>query len=192
MEWGLFELAFFEYIEILLTAILIFAIVYALLNGIKVFGESKGINLTVAIVAALIVSLSGVVTYVVSYAVNWFIIIFFIVFLLIVILLFLGVKMSDITSATASNSKVIVGVFIILFLIIIVKGFFALNNAYDINNPSQSDYDVDTSFNTGVDDVILEEDEEINEDYEFNFNSGLISSALFLLIIGAFALMINR
>ena len=190
MEGTIFESAFFEYFGILLAGILIFAIIYALLNGIKVLGENKAINLTVAIVAAIIVSLSGVVTYVVSYAVNWFIIIFFIVFLLIVILLFLGVKMSDITSAATSNSKVIAGVFIVLFLIIIVKGFFALNNAYDLNNPPESDYVVDTSFNTGVDDIILDEDEEINED--FNFNSGLIGATLFLLIVGMFALAINR
>ena len=188
----IFVEGFFDYLKIFFVAILIYAIVFAMLKSIKIFGEGSKIDSLVALIAAIIVSFSGAVTYAVSYAINWFVILLFIIFLLLVILLFLGVKPDQIASAATNNGKIIVGVFILLFLIILLKGFFAVNNAYDINNPQNDPYKIDPSFNTGADDIILEEDEEFNTNFNINYNNEMMGVAGFLLIIGIFIFMIGR
>lgn len=193
MAESVIAVRFLENIKVLFVGVLIYAIIYALLKKIEFFGDSNGINATIALLAAIIVSFTGAVTYAVSYAINWFIVIFFIVFLLMVLLLFLGVKFSDISGfvSTGKNVKVIVIAFGILFAIVLLKSFFAVNNAYDVNNPQDSPYDVDTSFNTGVDDITNLEVEG-NANFFNGLDSDLVSSVLFLLVIGVFVIFLGR
>ncbi len=192
MAETIFAIGFLENLKVLFVGILIYAIIFAMLKNINIFGDDNKINSLIALLAAVIVSFSGVVTYAVSYAINWFVIIFFILFLLIVILLFLGVKMSDITDQATKNGKTIVIVFGVLFFIILIKGFFALNNTFDLNEPPVDQYDVDASFNTGVDDIT---NTEINNDgfwdRFFNVDSDLVAAVLFLIVIGLVVMFIS-
>ena len=181
-----------EIFKIIISAILIYAIIFAMLKQIKIFGEHSKVDSLVALIAAIIVSFSGAVTYAISYAINWFVIIIFIIFLFLVVIMFLGVKPDKIAQTSSENSKAILIAFIILFLGILLKGFFAVNNAYDINNPQNDPYEVNTDFNTGTDDLILKEGEEITIENKFDFDSDLIGVAGFLLIIGIFVLLIGR
>lgn len=180
----IFALGFLENLKVFFVAVLMYALVYAMLLKLEVFGDKK-VNSLIALLSAIIVSFTGVLTYAVAYAINWFFIIFFILFLMMVLLLFLGVGMSDITKISKDNSKLIMIVFLVLFSVIIVKGFFAVNNTFDLNEPQNNSYDVDTSFNTGVDDITnLEIDESFWD--RFNVDSDLIAAVLFLIGIGAF------
>lgn len=192
MAESIFAIGFLENIKVFFVAILMYAIVFSILKKIQVFGEDNKVNSLVALVSAVIVSFSGVVTYAVSYAISWFFIILFIVFLLIVILMFLGVNMGDITSSVKTNSKIIVYVFLALFAIILIKSFFALNNSFDSNNPNVDDYEIDTNFNTGIDDTYLEEGEEREVTFDFEYDSDLFGIALFMLIIGVFVVFLGR
>lgn len=193
MAAEVFNIAFIEYFKVFITAILIYAIVFALLRKLEVLGEDSKIDSLIALLTAIIVSFSGVATYAISYAINWFVIIFFIVFLLIIILLFLGVKMGDVTSVVKDNAKPIVIAFAIVFLIIVVKSFFALNNAYDLNDPIDNAYDVDASFNTGVDDITnTDVNENALEEWWDSVDSDLIGAILFLIVIGVFVIIIGR
>ncbi len=187
-----FAIGFIENLKVLFVGILIYAIIFAMLKQIKILGEDPKVNSLVALIAAIIVSFSGVVTYAVSYAINWFIIILFLVFLLMVLLLFLGVDMKAITGQVTKNSKPILIAFVILFSIIFFKSFFAVNNSFDLNDPQNDSYDVDASFNTGVDDIT---NKEINEgffDKLFSIiDKELFSAVLFLVAIGIFIIIIG-
>ncbi len=184
-------IGFLENIKVLFVGILIYALIFALLKKVGVFEDAK-INSVIALIAAIIVSFSGVVTYAVSYAINWFVIILFVVFLIMVLMMFFGISAKDITGGVTKFSKPIFFILIFLFLIVFVKSFFALNNAYDINDPQNNSYAVDTSYNTGVDDIT---NSEIDGDGFFSslhISNEILSAALFLLVLGAFVFLLGR
>ena len=185
----IFNAGFVEHLKIFFVAILIYAIVYALLKKLSILGENSKIDSLIALMTAVIVSFSGIASYSISYAINWFVIIFFILFLLMMVLMFLGVSMGDVTKTTKDNIKPILIAFVLLFGIILVKSFFALNNLYDTSNPQEDQYAINTSFNTGVDDMASSEGswgifESIDPD--------LISAALFLTGIGIFIMILGK
>lgn len=188
MEATTFSMSFFDYSKIIIVSILLYAIIFAMLKKVAFFDDPK-VNSLVALLSALLVSFSGIVTYVVSYAISWFAIIFFIAFVIILILLFLGVNFDDIKGML--NPKIVGGILGVLFLLILVKGFFGLNNAFDINDPQENVYEVDTSFNTGVDDVTNVEVES-EDSFLDDLDSELVGSVLFLLVIGVFVLLIGK
>ena len=188
METSTFAMSFFDYAKIVLVALLLYAIIFAMLKKVAFFDEPK-VNSLVALLAALLVSFSGVVTYVVSYAINWFAIIFFIAFVVILLLLFLGVSFDDIKGML--NPKLVGGILGVLFLLILLKGFFGLNNAFDLNEPQQNPYEVNTSFNTGVDDVTNIEVESEKSIFD-SLDSELVGVVFFLLVIGIFVILIGK
>jgi len=187
----IFNTGFIEYSKIAITAVLIYVIIYALLKKIKLFDVDEKVNALIALLAAIIVSFSGVVTYAVSYMINWFVIIFMVLFLAVVILLFFGVKLEDVTKFSKENGKIFIWVFIGIFGILVIKSFFALNNTFDTSNPTNDSYSIDTSFNTGVNDITGKELKE-NWWQSFNIDSDLIGVSLFLLIIGIFIFFIGK
>ncbi len=187
-----FNLAFLENMKFLFAAILIYAIVFAILKKIQIFGESNSVNSLIALMSALIVSLSGVVTYAISYAINWFVILIFVIFLLLILLMFLGVDFKNISDAATNNSKTIFFVFIGLFAIILLKSFFAVNNTFDINNPPEDNYAIDTNFNTGVDDITNEDAESFWNRMFGDLDEDMVSAALFLAVLGIFVYFLGK
>lgn len=194
MAESVFALGFIEQIKVLFAGILIYVIIFALLKKVNPFGEKgSGINSLIALITAIIVSFSGIVTYAISYALTWFMIIFFIVFLFILLLLFLGVKFDDVTKV-ATQKPVMRGIaiaFALLFVVILVKSFFGVNNAFDVNNPPEDPYEVNTSVNFGVDDVV-DEDPSYLAYLFYSLDSELLSAVLFLLVIGVFIIFMGR
>ena len=100
--------------------------------------------------------------------------------------------MDTVTSVTKDNAKYIFWFFGIVFGLLIVKSFFALNNAYDINNPQEDKYAVDTSFNTGVDDVTGQDGASTWKRIKASVDPDLFSAVLFLIGIGIFVIIIGR
>lgn len=182
------EVEFFDYAKIVIVAVLLYAIIFAMLKKVAFFDDDK-VNSLVSLLSVILVSFSGVVTYVVTYAINWFAIIFFIAFVIILILLFLGVSFDDIKSMM--NPKIVGGILIVLFLLIFVKGFFGLNNAFDLNEPQEDPYEVNTSVNTGVDDVATVEVES-ERGFLDRVDSELLAVVGFLIVIGIFVILIGR
>lgn len=187
-----FNVAFLEYIKVLIVAILIYAIIYALLRKLEIFGEKKEVSAVIALASAIIVSFSGVVTYTVSYAINWFVIILFIVFLLLMLLMFLGVSQGDIASKVKDNAKPILIAFGILFLVIFLKSFFALNNTFDTSDPQEDSYEVDTRYNTGVDDMATNDTDSFLVSVFNSVDRDIWASVLFLFVLGIFVFFIGR
>lgn len=174
------EFIFSEFWKMIVVGIMLYAIVFMMLKKFA-FIENEKVSALVAFLSVLIVSFTGIVTYIVSYAITWFMIIFIIAFFIFVILVFLGIPLSEAQSML--NKKVLMSIIGIVFIIILAKGFFGVNNAYDLNNPQEDPYNVNTEFNTGVDDITNVDTDESWVD-DFSIDSDLIGIVIFFLIIG--------
>ncbi len=190
MSEQILNIGFLENFKVFIVAILIYAIIYSVLKTVKPFGDNKSVDAVIALVSAIIVSFSGVVSYSVSYAVNWFVILFFILFLLLVLLMFLGIKPQDIASVSTKNAKPIMIAFLIVFSVIILKSFFALNNAFDTSNPQNDSYAINTTMNTGFGDVASDSQKGFFGELFSNVDRDLLSAVLFLVILGVFIMFI--
>ena len=190
MSEQILNIGFLENFKVFIVAILIYAIIYSVLKTVKPFGDNKSVDAVIALVSAIIVSFSGVVSYSVSYAVNWFVILFFILFLLLVLLMFLGIKPQDIASVSTKNAKPIMIAFLIVFSVIILKSFFALNNAFDTSNPQNDTYAINTTMNTGFGDVASDSQKGFFGELFSNVDRDLLSAVLFLVILGVFIMFI--
>ena len=174
------ELLTSTFFSVIFVGIMLYGIIYMILKKMAFFGDER-VSALIAFLAAVIVSFSGIITYIVSYAITWFSIILIVIFFVLLILMFLGVEMSEIKGML--NTKILIGIFGALFLIILVKGFFGVNNTFDLNEPQEGPYNVSTEFNTGVDDITNVESD--NSWFEnLSFDSELIGFALFFLLIG--------
>jgi len=190
-----FSTVFIERFKIILTGILIYAIIYAILLVTKPFGNHSQINPLIALIAAIIVSFSGVVTYAITYAINWFVIIIFIIFLILTLLMFLGLKPQDMIGALkGKNTLYIVIAFVILFSVILIKSFFAVNNTFDTNNKNINQknidqYKVNTNYNDG-----FTTQNPIKKSTSFfdRIDSTLLTSVIFLIGIGVFIILVGR
>ena len=104
--------------------------------------------------------------------------------------------MSDITSSVNSNKKVIVIAFLVLFSIVLVKGFFGVNNAFDTTNINSEDYDpynVDTSAPEHVVEVGNKFTSFFSDtSFDIDWSSDTSQAAIFLLIVGLFVYLIGR
>ncbi len=76
------------------------------------------------------------------------------------------------------------------FIIILAKGFFALNNTFDIDNPQNNSYEINTEFNSGIGDMVPEEDKNMDLFSNINIDQDLIGSVIFLIILGVFVMII--
>lgn len=149
MVESIFSPILIDRFKIIIASILVYVIIFSILENLKPFGDKTKSNALIALLTAIIVSFTGVVSYAINYAVNWFFILIFIFFLIILILLFLGVSKSDIINMASKNTKPLIIAFLILFSVIFIKSFFAVNNTFDNSNQVANPYLVDTSYNAG-------------------------------------------
>lgn len=184
-----FSLGFFENIKILLVAILMWAIIFALLKTKSPFDDDK-VNATIAFISAIIVSLSGVVTYVITYSASIFGIVLFVSFLVIILMSFLGVKLDDLKI----NPKIIGGIIGLIFLIVLINGFFGVNNEFNPQSYNQNQQnvtqEVNTNPNIGFGEMETNDKPSIIERIK-NLNSELTSAIIFLLLIGVVILIMK-
>ncbi len=174
-------LGFTDYMKILIVAIFIYVLIYAILKKVALISDEK-INAVLALLAAVIVSFSGVVTYAVSYAFNLFAIILIIMFVIVFLLMFLGVKLDEIGKMV--NMKVVAGVLILIFLVVFAKSFFALNNEFE-DGKTNSTLDVNTSTNYGA-------EIDIPEEKFLNVSDDTWAMFLFFLVLGIFVILIGK
>lgn len=84
------ETGLINYFGIIFPALLVFAIVFALLEKTKLLGENKGINAIIAIVLAFIVMLSANIANIINYMAPWFVVLIIFVLLLLIVYKMMG------------------------------------------------------------------------------------------------------
>ena len=104
--------------EVIFPVVLVFALVFALLQKTKLLGPSIAINSLVAIAAAFMVLISQGLLEIVNFMIPWFVVV--IIFLLLMILVFqtFGAKEESIAGAITNNKSlrwILIGVGIVIF-----------------------------------------------------------------------------
>jgi len=94
-----------NYIAILLPALLIFVVVYALLSKTEILGKNKAFAAVVAIIAAFLGILFKDVLVIINFMAPWFVVIFIFLVLLLVLLMILGVKEETIAEFVSKRIK---------------------------------------------------------------------------------------
>ena len=125
------DIGLFSYFSVIFPALLVFAIVFALLQKTKVIGENLSINALISIVVAFMVLISPDLADIINTMTPWFVLIFVFAVLLILIYMFLGVRAEDLQKYITTDKPVLwfifgLGVIIIIASIAHVYGQRAL------------------------------------------------------------------
>jgi len=120
------ETGLLNYFSIIFPALLVFVLVFALLQKIKILGENKSINALVAVALGFIVLLSKNILAVINFAAPWFVIFFIFMVLLLVIFKLMGASDESI-SWVVRHDKVVQWSILAICLIIAAS---ALANVY--------------------------------------------------------------
>ena len=114
------QIGLLNYFSIIFPALLIFFVVFAILEKTKVLGEGKlAVNAIVAIAIAFILILSKDLVKIINYMTPWFVIIF--IFLIFLLILFKVMGASDATLAELlANNKGLQWVIILVGVIILI------------------------------------------------------------------------
>lgn len=112
------DIGLVNYFSAIYPVLLVFALVFALLQKTKVIGESMGINATIAVVAAFMTLLSKTLVDIINFMVPWFVVV--IIFFVLMILSFMtfGAKETDIASALKDKTLqwTIIGIGILILV----------------------------------------------------------------------------
>jgi len=112
-----FDITLLENFSLIFTFLLVFAIIYALLEMFKLLGDNKGIHAIVAISVALIMLISKNALQVINLAIPWFVILF-----VIAIFALIGYKLfnpGDISEVLKGNRTLTIWVVVIAAVIFI-------------------------------------------------------------------------
>ncbi|MBW2981772.1 hypothetical protein KY343_02720 [Candidatus Woesearchaeota archaeon] len=120
------ETGLLNYFSIIFPALLVFVLVFALLQKIKILGDNKTINALVAIALGFIVLLSESILSIINFAAPWFVVFFIFMVLLLVVFKLMGASDENIASVVRSD-KVVQWAIIAISVIIIAS---ALGNVY--------------------------------------------------------------
>jgi hypothetical protein len=116
------ETGLLNYFSIIFPALLVFVLVYALLQKIKILGENKTINILVAIALGFIVLLSESILSIINFAAPWFVIFFIFMVLLLVVFKLMGASDENIANVIRSD-KVVQWVILAISIIIVISAF---------------------------------------------------------------------
>lgn len=115
------DLGLIEYFSIIFPALLVFAIVYALLEKFKIIGDSKSIHAIIAIVLAFITILLRDVTKIINFIAPWFVLLFIFVLLILIVYKIMGASDADLSSFIKTHTLT-QWIIVLIGIVIIVAG----------------------------------------------------------------------
>ena len=91
-----------QHFSIIFTVLLVFVIIFALLEKSKILGENKGLHSLIALCIAIMMLFVPGVTAVIAIMAPWFVIVFLLIFFFFLLLLALGTKWESIVGVASS------------------------------------------------------------------------------------------
>ncbi len=131
MATPLEALALVDTFSFIFPFLLVLAVVFGLLNFIKLFGPNKAVNGIVAVVVALMVLFSPIVRNTINTMAPWFVLLFFFMIFVLIAFKIFGFSDSDIMSTLTSESYRYINFWVIALVIIIGFGslFYTLGQS---------------------------------------------------------------
>ncbi|HLD72017.1 MAG TPA: hypothetical protein VJA23_00380 [Candidatus Nanoarchaeia archaeon] len=114
----LFDVGLIQTFDVVFPVLLVFALVFALLQKTKAIGESVGVNAIIAVAAAFMVLMSDTLVQMINFMVPWFVVAIIFFVLLILIFQIFGTKEADLTKAVKDKAVYwsIIGIAIVILL----------------------------------------------------------------------------
>lgn len=119
------DIGILDYFAPAFVWLLVFGVLFAILEKTKVFGEKTGINSLVAFSISLLFLLTPDLVNIVKVITPWFTILFIFVLMIVLLFLFVGVKESEISGAFSER-----GMVWIILMIMFVIFFYGLTQVY--------------------------------------------------------------
>jgi hypothetical protein len=113
------EIGLLRYFSIIFPALLVFALVYALLQKTQMLGKSISMNAIIAIVAAFLVMLSEDVIALINFIAPWFILFFLFIVLLLIVYKIFGASDENLKSFITTDRPVQWAIFAVGVLIVV-------------------------------------------------------------------------
>jgi len=177
------DIGIFQHINIVFVFILVFAIVYALLEKGKPFGDNKGLHGIIAIAIAFILIISNISVALVNFFTSWFVVLFlFIVFSLFVLRIF-GAGEKE-TLSLLKDSQ-FYPYLIVLIVIILIAG---LATVFGQNLLEKGTGDAGTSTNNSVTTSSASVDG--GSPASNNFGSNVLNTLVHPKVLGFIAIML--
>jgi len=171
------EIGVLNYFSIIFPALLIFVVVFAILEKTKMLGESKTLHAIAAIAAAFLVMLSRDVIAIINVGAPWFIMVFIFMALLLLLYRFMGASEEDLAKVIKTDRPI---QWLIFFIGIIIV-FASIAHIYGQRFLEQKVGEVE-----GEEGVPIEEAEGertfSQELYDTLFNPKILGLALIFLI----------
>ena len=120
------DVGLLSYFSVIFSALLVFAIVFAILQQTRVLGESKVINALIAIVLALLVLIYEDLTKIINFMSPWFVVVFIFLVLLLMVYRMFGISeqnIADYIRGDRTVNWVLLSIGIIIFLAAIFNVF---------------------------------------------------------------------
>src|SRR3989344_1074153 len=114
---NILDIGILDYFSPALVLILIFVLLYGVLEKAKLFGESKGLHALVAFVFGLVFILVEPLRELVVDIVPWFVLLFFFIIIMLIGVMMLGIEQNSIASYVTEYSGVTITLIIIIILI---------------------------------------------------------------------------
>ncbi len=118
---GGLDLGILNYFSVIFPALLVFVLVYAVLEKTKLLGESKSVHALTAIVVAFIVMLSRDILEIINFGAPWFIMVFVFGVLLVLLYKFMGASDADLSSLIRTDRPLQWFIFAIGIVIVITS-----------------------------------------------------------------------
>ena len=176
-----------NYFSIIFPALLVFVIVYALLEKTKILGENKGLHAIAAIVAAFLVMLSGDIVQIINFGAPWFVLVFVFLVLLLLIYRFMGATEADLTKVIRTDKPIQWTIFFIGLVIVIAS----ISNIYGQRLLAQTEeYAVGENITVAEAREIIAEEEGLTYRSELykTFFSPKILGLIFIFLVATFTI----
>lgn len=119
------DIGILDYFTPVFVWLLVFGVLFAILEKTKIFGEKSGINSLVAFAISLLFLLTPDLVSIVKVITPWFTILFIFVLMIVLLFLFVGVKEEAVAGAFSERGMV----WIILLIAFVIFGY-ALTQVY--------------------------------------------------------------
>jgi hypothetical protein len=146
-------LGILDFFAPLFSAVLVFAVVFALLAKTRVLGDSKVVQSIIAIILAILVLLVPDLVTLINFIAPWFVLMFIFFVLLLLMYQMFGLTEQNIATYMMQDRAINWGIFAVSLLIILAGVFFTFGErALEVTNPDV----VDSEFQSNLFDIVFD------------------------------------
>lgn len=120
---SILDLALLEPLAPIFIFLFVFALMFTVLEKLKVLGTNRGVNSLVAFAVAMLFLISSPAIEVVKVITPWFAVLLIIIMCILVVFMFIGIKADEIAAAVAQSGNVWMIIIILLILLAIAFTF---------------------------------------------------------------------